>query len=112
MMQHSFFKNRIGILATMHQKERVIAPILEQELGIQVIVPPDFNTDVFGTFTAEVRRMGSQIEAARFKAEKAIAVTGETLAFASEGSFRPHPLIPYISVNREIVILLDKVNNI
>ena len=112
MKQLSFFKNRIGVLATMHQKERVIAPILEQELGIKVIVPSDFNTDVFGTFTRSVKRMGSQIEAARFKAEKAIAVTGETLAFASEGSFGPHSFMPYLPVNREIVILLDKVNNI
>ncbi|MBR8834670.1 MAG: hypothetical protein DSM106950_11680 [Stigonema ocellatum SAG 48.90 = DSM 106950] len=112
MNQHSLFKNRTSVLATMHQKERVIAPIVEQKLGIKVLVPPDFNTDVFGTFTRVVKRRGTQIEAARFKAEKAMAITGETLAFASEGSFGPHPLMPYVPVNREIVIFLDKVNNI
>lgn len=112
MNQYSLFSDRLGILATMHQKERVIAPILERELGIQVIVPPDFDTDVFGTFTREVKRMGSQIEAARFKAEKAIAVTGQPLAIASEGTFGPHPVTPYVPVNREIILLLDQVNNI
>ena len=30
---HSLFKNRVGILATMHKKEEVISPILEKELG-------------------------------------------------------------------------------
>jgi len=112
LQQHSLFRNRIGILATMHQKEQVIAPILEQELGIKVIVPPNFNTDVFGTFTREIKRMGTQVEAARLKAEKAMALTRETLAFASEGSFGSHPYIPYLPTNREIVILLDKTKNI
>lgn len=112
MNHHELFSDRIGVLATMHQKERAIAPIVERELGIQVIVPPDFDTDVFGTFTREVKRMGTQIEAARFKAEKAMAVTGATLALASEGTFGPHPLIPYLPANREIVLLLDKANDI
>ncbi len=44
MKNQQLFSNRVGILATMHQKEIVIAPLLEQ-LGIKVIVPPDFNTD-------------------------------------------------------------------
>ena len=112
MNQDLLFKNRVGVIATMHQKERVMAPILEGELGIKIIVPPDLNTDLFGTFTREVKRMGTQIEAARYKAEQAIALTGETVAFASEGSFGPHPAIPYISANREIVLLIDKANNL
>ncbi|HEY9849228.1 MAG TPA: DUF6671 family protein [Leptolyngbyaceae cyanobacterium] len=112
MQQANSFRNRTGVIATMHKKEQVIAPLVEKELEINVVVPPDLNTDVFGTFTREVKRTGTQIEAARLKAEKALELTGETLAFASEGSFGPHPLIPYLSANREIVILLDKVNEI
>ncbi len=112
MQENSLFTNRVAVLATMHQKERAIAPILEEDLGIKVIVPPDFNTDVFGTFTREVKRPGNQIEAARLKAEKVLELTGETLAIASEGSFIPHPSIPFISSNREIVIILDKKHNL
>lgn len=112
MMQNQLFNNRVGILATMHQKEKVIAPLLQQELGIKVIVPSNFNTDIFGTFTREVKRSGTQIAAARLKAEKALDITGETLAIASEGSFVPHPSLPFIYSNREIVILLDKKNNL
>lgn len=108
MGKDSLFANRIAVLATMHRKERAIAPILEPELGIKVIVPQDFNTDAFGTFTRETKRPGSQIETARLKAQKALELTGETLALASEGSFAPHPSIPFISSNREIVILLDR----
>jgi hypothetical protein len=96
----------------MHQKEKVIAPILEKELGIKVVVPQDFNTDRFGTFTREIKRLGTQIEAARLKAETALAITGETLAIASEGTFGPHPAIPFIAFNQEIVILLDKIHEL
>ncbi|MEB3148657.1 MAG: DUF6671 family protein [Sphaerospermopsis sp.] len=112
MRIQQLFSKRVGVIATMHQKEKVISPLIEQELDIKTIVPSNFNTDAFGTFTREVKRPGTQIEAARLKAEKAIEITGKTLAIASEGSFAPHPFIPYIYSNREIVILLDKKNNI
>ena len=108
MTKESFFTNRVAILATMHKKEQVIAPILDEELDLEVIVPLNFNTDIFGTFTREIKRSGNQIEAARLKAEKALEITGKSIAIASEGSFAPHPSLPYISSNREIVILIDK----
>lgn len=112
MNHQQLFRNRSAILATMHQKEKVIAPLLHQELGIKVTVPSDFNTDIFGTFTRETKRPGTQIYTAKLKAQKALEWTGESLAIASEGSFAPHPLVPYIYSNREIVILIDKINDI
>ncbi len=112
MKNQQLFSNRVAILATMHQKQRVIAPILEHELGIEVRVPPNFNTDVFGTFTREIERPGTQIAAARLKATKVLDLTGASLAIASEGSFAPHPSLPYIYSNREIVILLDRENEL
>ncbi|BAY15731.1 hypothetical protein NIES21_15500 [Anabaenopsis circularis NIES-21] len=112
MQIQQLFSKRVGVIATMHKKEKVIAPLLQQELDIKTIVPPNFNTDVFGTFTREIKRPGNQITAAKLKAEKALKMTGESLAIASEGSFVPHPLVPYIYSNREIVILLDKQNEI
>ncbi len=104
--------NRTAVLATMHQKERVMAPVLERELGVNILVPAALDTDTFGTFTREVKRSGTQIEAARHKAQKALEIAGETLAFASEGTFGPHPMMPYLPANREIVILLDRANNL
>ncbi len=112
MDNQTLFKNRVAVLATMHKKERVIAPLLERELGIKVTVPQDFNTDRFGSFTREIERCGSQIEAARLKAQKALLLTGASLGIASEGSFAPHPSLPYISYNREIVIFIDRENNL
>lgn len=109
---HSFFTNRVAVLATMHRKEKVIAPVLEQELGLRVIVPSGFDTDVFGTFTRDRDRPGTQLEAARLKAEAALNLTGADVAIASEGSFAPHPNFPAIPCNQELVLLLDKVNDL
>jgi hypothetical protein len=74
--------NRSAVIATMHQKERAMSPILERELGVKIAVPTNFDTDSFGTFTREVKRLGTQIEAARLKAETALEIAGETLLFS------------------------------
>ncbi|MEB3311772.1 MAG: DUF6671 family protein [Snowella sp.] len=108
MTDSPWFQNRTIVIATKHQKEQVIAPLLTEAFNLNVIVPPDFDTDQFGTFTRDIKRRGTQIEAARFKAEAILEQTGESLAIASEGSFAPHPAFPFISANREIVLLLDK----
>ncbi|MBE9170839.1 hypothetical protein IQ238_26120 [Pleurocapsales cyanobacterium LEGE 06147] len=112
MVEYSLFSDRTAVLATMHHKERVIAPILNRDLGVKVIVPANFDTDRFGTFTRDIARAGNQLEAARHKAEKVLAVTGEGLAIASEGSFFPHPAFPFVACDRELVLLRDRVNHL
>lgn len=102
------FRGRVAILATMHQKEKAISPLIEPALGLSLRVPSDFNTDAFGTFTREIARTGNQLAAARRKAEAAMNLTGEALALASEGSFGPHPGLPCLAYNRELVLLRDR----
>ncbi len=111
-MINQLFHNRVAVLGTMHHKEKVIAPLLERELGLKVILPDNFNTDIWGTFTRDVERPGTQIDVVRWKAQAALDITGSNLAIASEGSFAPHPSLPYLYSNREIVILLDQENDL
>lgn len=99
---------RTAVLATMHGKEQAIAPVLAAALDIHVIVPSGFDTDQFGTFTRDIPRTGSQIDAARQKALAAMALTGGDLALASEGSFGPDPSIPWVPCDLELVILIDR----
>ncbi|RSK28306.1 hypothetical protein EJF36_16355 [Bacillus sp. HMF5848] len=104
---YSLFKERMCVLASMHKKENVMSPVLEEKLGVKIIVPKGFNTDQFGTFTRDIQRIGTQLEAAKLKAGQALIVTGEKLAIASEGSFGPHPYMPFAPLNREVVYMLD-----
>jgi hypothetical protein len=106
------WQTRDAVLATMHNKEKVIVPILNAELGLAVTVPDNFNTDQFGTFTRDVTRAGNQLEAARAKAHAALKLTGGDLAVASEGSFGSHPSLPFVPSNLEIVVLIDVKNNL
>lgn len=107
-----YWQNRTAVVATMHHKESVIAPILHAELGVAVLVPDNFDTDRFGTFTRETARTGNQLEAARAKALAAMKLTGADLGCASEGSFGNHPHNPFIRSNLEIVVLIDTVHDV
>jgi hypothetical protein len=92
----------------MHRKETVIAPLLQRDLGLNIVVPAEFNTDRFGTFSREVKRAGGQIEAARLKAAQAMQLTNHNIGIASEGAFGPHAAMPFLPCNRELVILIDQ----
>lgn len=96
----------------MHRKETVIAPLLETRLGVKTTVPSNFDTDLWGTFTRDRDRPGDPITTARIKAEQALIQTSETLAIASEGSFGPHPTIPFLASDREILLWLDREQNL
>ncbi len=111
-MIKDYFKGRTLVLATKHEKEKVMAQILEKELGVKVVVPVDFDTDQFGTFTREIKRTGDQLEAARHKALAGMAHAGIDLGVSSEGSFGSHPEIPWTPSNFELVLLVDKANGI
>jgi hypothetical protein len=106
------WKHRTCVIATMHAKEKVISPILSEKLGVCTSVPTEFNTDCFGTFTREIKRVGNQIETARKKALAVMEHSGSDFALASEGSFGSHPSTPFLSSNLEIVLLIDKKNGI
>ena len=108
MAASSFFAQRTAVIATMHRKEQAIAPLLESALRVKTFVPQNFDTDSFGTFTRDVKRPADQLATARLKAEAALDLTGESLAIASEGSFGPHPQMPFIAGDHELVLLCDR----
>jgi hypothetical protein len=44
-MEDLLFADHAAVLATMHRKEQVMAPILEMELGLQIVLPENFDSD-------------------------------------------------------------------
>lgn len=94
-------------LLTQHGKERVIAPVLEIGLGCKVERVDGFDTNRFGTFTREIPRVGTQLEAARQKARQGMALSHLRLGLASEGAFGPDPMIGMLPWNLEVVVWID-----
>jgi hypothetical protein len=103
--RHPYQGERAALL-TQHAKERVIAPAWRETFEAEVLVVRDFDTDLLGTFTREVSRQGTQLDAARRKAELACERSGLPLGLGSEGSFSPGPF-GLGSWNRELVVFLD-----
>lgn len=106
------FAGRRLLIATKHEKEKVIAPILERELGVTCFVSEKFDTDTLGTFTGEVARHDDPLTTARKKCQMAMVLNECDLAVASEGSFGPHPYLFFVPANEELLLFLDKKNNL
>jgi len=104
--QVTYRGRRIGLL-TQHGKERVISPELDRALGCRVERVGGYDTDLMGTFTRDVPRAGTQLQAARTKARIGMELSGLPLGLASEGSFGPDPVTGMIPWNIELLILVD-----
>jgi hypothetical protein len=101
------YAGRVAVLATMHAKHEAIAGPLAERLGLRVTVPADLDTDRLGTFTGEVPRAGTIEETAVAKARLGMAAAGVPLGLASEGSFGPHPAVPFVAAGIELLVLVD-----
>lgn len=100
------WSGEVAAIATKHGKQRQFGPPLARLVGLEVVVA-DVDTDLLGTFGGEVPRPGSPLEVARRKAQWAIEDTGARFGMASEGSFGPHPDVPYVAIGVELAICLD-----
>jgi hypothetical protein len=105
------FTGRRLVIATKHEKEKVIAPLLEKALGVCCFVKEDFDTDTLGTFTGEIERKLDPIATARQKCLMAMELANCDLGIASEGSFGLHPSLFFVNADDEFLIFIDKKNN-
>ncbi len=96
----------VAAIATKHGKQRQFGPPLTLLVGLDMVVAA-VDTDLLGTFSSEVLRPGSPLETARRKAQWAIEDSRARFGLASEGSFGPHPGVPYLAIGVELAICLD-----
>ncbi|UGS19952.1 DUF6671 family protein [Flavobacterium cyclinae] len=108
----NFFKDRDLLIVTKHKKEQVIAPLLQNELGVNCILSQQFDTDSLGTFSGEVERKQDAFTTLRQKCLQAMELEGYDLAIATEGSFGNHPSVFFAAANEELILLVDKRNNL
>ena len=108
MANEPIFNGRKIVIATKHHKEKVIGPVLQEAFGMEYIVSEKLDTDLLGTFTGEVERVLTPVEAARQKCILALAECDADFAIGSEGSFGPHPTLYFLPADEEILLLLDR----
>ena len=102
------YRGRTVVLTTKHGKERSVARPFRFAMSVTVKVAVDIDTDTLGTFTGEIARMGTPREVAISKAFLGLSSTGEKLGLASEGSLVPHPHIPWLAVDHELLAFVDQ----
>ncbi len=103
----NYFENKFFSVATKHKKEIVFSSIFSQ-LGLSFIPSPEIDTDILGTFTGEVERKYSPLETAGHKAKLLAAQLNHVdYIIANEGSFGPHPYIPFVTSDSEVIVLYD-----
>lgn len=106
------FKGRRLIIGTKHKKEIVIAPLLEKGIGVKCFIDPEFDTDLLGTFSGEIERKEDALTTLRSKCLLAMERNNCDLGVASEGSFGNHPNLFFAPANDELLILIDKKNDL
>ena len=105
------YNNRVAAIATIHNKDIALQPVFKKYLGIDLISVNAFNTDLLGTFTGEIPRKLDMVQAAREKAKQAILHSDSLIGIGSEGSFGPHPDIPFLASGFEVLLLFDSLTN-
>lgn len=103
----SYFQNKTCLIVSKHQKEVVIAPVLEKTLGMICITDSTIDTDILGMFTGEIERTKSSYETVKEKCLLAIKHLNIDFIIANEGSFGPHPFIPFVTADEEFICLYD-----
>lgn len=106
------FEGRRLLIATKHQKESVIAPVMQREFGVNCFIWPEFDSDILGTFTGEVERTDDALTTVKKKCLQAMALANCDLAIASEGSFGAHPTLFFAHADEEILIFIDQKNGL
>lgn len=101
------YRGRHATLATLHGKQSAIAPPLWDRLGLAIAVPAGLDTDALGTFTGEIPRPGTIRQTAIQKARLGMDLAASPLGLASEGSYGPHPQLPFIAAGVELLVLVD-----
>lgn len=98
---------KTAVLTTMHGKVEAIRLPLKAGLGLEVIGTSEIDTDSLGTFTGEIERVGSPLETARQKARLGMSRNDSALGVATEGSFGPHPFVPFVAGHQEFIVFID-----
>ena len=97
---------------TQHGKEALLGSLFAEKLACTLVRATGFDTDQLGTFTRDVPRPGTQLAAARFKANKGIELTGLSVGIGSEGAFGADPVGGIMPWNTEVIVWVDAIRGI
>jgi len=100
------YQGKSAVISTKHGKGALVAPVFAKILEVSV-TEIAVDTDLLGTFSGEVERVGTPIEVAIRKAKIGMEAAGAQLGLASEGLVGPDPTMPFLNSNIEVMVFID-----
>jgi len=100
------YSGRVAVIATQHHKDRAVAPVFRDRLGVTIEVV-EVDTDAFGTFAGDVPRTMPPLDTALAKAQAGLDASTRRLALASEGTIGPDPSLPLTTSDVEVLVFRD-----
>lgn len=97
--------HRVAV-ATKHGKLEQIRPHFATLKDFELVLAP-IDTDEFGTFSGEIERQKSPRETVIDKAIAGAKAIGADFGIASEGTIGPHPQIPFINADQELMAFVS-----
>lgn len=95
-------------LSSQHRKEQALARPFRAGLGMILVTAGGLDTDRFGSFCGAQPRLTDAQQSCRQKTEAGMELSGLTLGLGSEGSFGPHPALPWLAVGIEWLTFMDR----
>jgi len=101
------YAGRRVALLTQHGKQAQPAPVLDAATGLRVELGGGYDPHRLGTFTRDIPREGTQLEAGRRKARIGMQLAGTDVGLASEGAFGTDPVFGMLPWNVELLTWID-----
>jgi len=105
-MRHLSFRDTRVVFATNHQKAQAAREYFARILNT-IVEEVTIESDCLGTFSGEVERAGTMLDALRSKVRLAREITKERLVLVSEGSFSTTSSAGFLAQNIEMLMLYD-----
>jgi hypothetical protein len=106
-MNKKWLSNKRIVVASKHQKERVIYPLF-LEFYKCTFLSVEIDTDLLGTFSGEIERTLSPYETAIEKCRMSFKTKDADFSIASEGSFGPHPSLFFVPADEEFLLFMSR----
>lgn len=93
-----------AFVATKHGKDAILKSVFGAQWGLDVVAA-GVDTDLLGTFSGEVPRIGDVRSTLRAKMSMALGVHPDAeLVLATEGSFGPDPVLGWVPLHEEVLL--------
>ncbi len=101
------FHKRQGLILSTPAKALAMRPLIRQYLNLDVTCLQGNDLDICRQIAGRIDDTPEIVRRLRRTLASSLRAANTTIGFANQGTIQPHGHIPFLKVNREVVMLLD-----